>query len=354
MAIIKCLPGTKSLKNQLKYLEKEGKTSEELKDGINCTTDNVEKEFNIVKEMYNKKEGKQYYHYTQAFNPEDKINPEKAHEIGREWIEKNIKGHQIYMVTHVDKEHIHNHFLINSVSIEDGKKLQINPKKLEKMKIESNRICEREGLTKINLNKKNEIFKTDGEYRIEKRGQETWKGELREVIELELKNSKNLEEFRENLKEKYDVETRVTKNTISYKHPTQKKSVRGKRLGENYTKESVLNEFNKQADRTISEGNNRGREKSISERSVEGVKQNKQTRIREQSSEGNLNRVYGSIGEIEKGAKQFSIKAREEEQRSRKEDEGVRREQQNARKEREQRAREDRKKYKSRGFNIER
>lgn len=354
MAIIKCLPGTKSLKNQLKYLEKEGKTSEELKDGINCTTDNVEKEFNIVKEMYNKKEGKQYYHYTQAFNPEDKINPEKAHEIGREWIEKNIKGHQIYMVTHVDKEHIHNHFLINSVSIEDGKKLQINPKKLEKMKIESNRICEREGLTKINLNKKNEIFKTDGEYRIEKRGQETWKGELREVIELELKNSKNLEEFRENLKEKYDVETRVTKNTISYKHPTQKKSVRGKRLGENYTKESVLNEFNKQADRTISEGNNRGREKSISERSVEGVKQNKQTRIREQSSEGNLNRVYGSIGEIEKGAKQFSIKAREEEQRSRKEDEGVRREQQNARKEREQRAREDRGKYKSRGFNIER
>ncbi|MEG3014793.1 MAG: relaxase/mobilization nuclease domain-containing protein [Cetobacterium sp.] len=354
MAIIKCLPGTKSLKNQLKYLEKEGKTSEELKDGINCTTDNVEKEFNIVKEMYNKKEGKQYYHYTQAFNPEDKINPEKAHEIGREWIEKNIKGHQIYMVTHVDKEHIHNHFLINSVSIEDGKKLQINPKKLEKMKIESNRICEREGLTKINLNKKNEIFKTDGEYRIEKRGQETWKGELREVIELELKNSKNLEEFRENLKEKYDVETRVTKNTISYKHPTQKKSVRGKRLGENYTKESVLNEFNKQADRTISEGNNRGREKSISERSVEGVKQNKQTRIREQSSEGNLNRVYGSIGEIEKGAKQFSIKAREEEQGSRKEDEEVRREQQNARKEREQRAREDRGKYKSRGFNIER
>ncbi|MEG0645331.1 MAG: relaxase/mobilization nuclease domain-containing protein [Cetobacterium sp.] len=354
MAIIKCLPGTKSLKNQLKYLEKEGKTSEELKDGINCTTDNVEKEFNIVKEMYNKKEGKQYYHYTQAFNPEDKINPEKAHEIGREWIEKNIKGHQIYMVTHVDKEHIHNHFLINSVSIEDGKKLQINPKKLEKMKIESNRICEREGLTKINLNKKNEIFKTDGEYRIEKRGQETWKGELREVIELELKNSKNLEEFRENLKEKYDVETRVTKNTISYKHPTQKKSVRGKRLGENYTKESVLNEFNKQADRTISEGNNRGREKSISEGAVERVKQNKQTGIREQSSEGNLNRVYGSIGEIEKGAKQFSIKAREEEQRSRKEDEGVRREQQNARKEREQRAREDRKKYKSRGFNIER
>lgn len=323
MAIIKCLPGTKSLKNQLKYLEKEGKTLEKLKEGINCTTDNIEKEFNIVKEMYNKKEGKQYYHYTQAFSKTDKITPEKAHEIGKEWIEKNIKGYQIYLVTHIDKEHIHNHFLINSVSIEYGKKLQISPKKLEKMKIESNKICEREHLKKIDLNKKNSIFKTDGEYRIEKRGQETWKGELREVIELELKKSKNLEEFRENLKEKYDVETRVTKNTISYKHPTQNRAVRGKRLGENYIKESVLNGLNKQEDMTISERNNWGGEKNISKRTVEEDKQNKQTIIREQSFEGNFDRIHEGIGEFERRAKQFSIKVREEEQES----ERIRREQ---------------------------
>ncbi|MGM8289155.1 relaxase/mobilization nuclease domain-containing protein, partial (plasmid) [Clostridium perfringens] len=69
-----------------------------------------------------------------------------------------------------------------------------------------------------------------------------------------------------NLKEKYGVETRVTKSTISYKHPTQKKSVRGKRLGENYTNERIINEFNKQTDRSISEGNNRGREE---ERAIE-------------------------------------------------------------------------------------
>ena len=354
MAIIKCLSGTKSLKNQLKYLEKEGKTLEELKQGINCTTDNVEKEFNIVKEMYNKKEGKQYYHYTQSFNPDDEISVEKAHEIGKEWIEKNIKGHQIYMVTHIDKNHIHNHFLINSVSIEDGKKLQISPKKLEKMKIESNKICEREHLTKINLDKKRDALKTDGEYRIEKRGQETWKGELREVIELELNNSNNLEEFIKNLKEKYDVEIRVTKNTISYKHPTQKKSVRGKRLGENYTKERILYEFNKQANRTNSKGNNKTREENNSEGTVERIEQNEQTGIREQPFKGNFDRVYGRIGEIEKRAKQFSVKSREEEQRAREEAERIKREQQNVRGEREQRDRQDKAKYKSRNFDIER
>ncbi|XZK95539.1 relaxase/mobilization nuclease domain-containing protein (plasmid) [Clostridium perfringens] len=89
----------------------------------------------------------------------------KLTEIGKEWIEKNIKGYQIYLVTHIDKEHIHNHFIINSVSIEDGKKLQISPKKLEKMKIESNKICEREYLTKIDLNKKKfEFLKLMEEY----------------------------------------------------------------------------------------------------------------------------------------------------------------------------------------------
>src|SRR3712207_9496766 len=46
-----------------------------------------------------------YYHYTQAFSKTDKITPEKAHEIGKEWIEKNIKVYQIYLVTHIDKEH---------------------------------------------------------------------------------------------------------------------------------------------------------------------------------------------------------------------------------------------------------
>ncbi|XZJ61959.1 relaxase/mobilization nuclease domain-containing protein (plasmid) [Clostridium perfringens] len=133
----------------MKIFRKRGKNFRRIKTGINCTSDNVEKEFNIVKELYNKKEGKQYYHYTQAFNPEDKITPEKAHEIGRN-DRKKYKGYQIYLVTHIDKEHIHNHFIINSVSFEDGKKLQISPKKLEKMKKESNKICEREHLTEIN------------------------------------------------------------------------------------------------------------------------------------------------------------------------------------------------------------
>lgn len=239
MAVIKYLPGRKTLKGQIKYLNKEGKTGKLLKTGINCTVDNIEREFTIVKNLYHKAEGKQYYHYTQAFSPSDNITAKKAHSLGKEWIENNIKGHQIYLVTHIDKEHIHNHFLINSVSYETGKKLHITPNKLEDMKKDSNRICKRESLSQINLKEKSKIYKTDEEYRMEQRGWETWKGQLRCTIDAEIKRAKSFDEFIKILEGEYNIETKITKSGISFIHPEEKKSVSGKRLGQEYIKEYI-------------------------------------------------------------------------------------------------------------------
>lgn len=246
MAVIKYLSGKKTLKSQIKYLEKEGKTDALLKSGINCTVDNIEREFTIVKNLYHKAEGKQYYHYTQAFSPNDNITAEEAHNIGKEWIEKNITGYQIYLVTHIDKDHIHNHFLINSVSYETGKKLHISPNKLEDMKNDSNRICKREHLSQINLNRKSRVYKTDEEYRIEQRGLETWKGQLRNIIETERKKVKTFDEFKKNLKDKYNIEVQITKTSISFKHPYEKKIVSGKRLGQEYIKEFLETSINEE------------------------------------------------------------------------------------------------------------
>lgn len=264
MAVIKSLPATKSLSNQLKYLEKEGKTVEELKEGINCTTDNVEMEFNIVKQLHNKTTGKQYYHFTQAFSPEDNITPDKAHQLGKEWIERNIQGHQVYMVTHIDKNHIHNHFVINSVNMDNGLKLQISPSKLLEMKKDSNYICDRENLSKINLDPNKGISKTDSEYRLEKKGITPWKDELRQCIDFGISKTKSIEELKEYLKEHFNIEVRETKNSISYKHPEQNKSVRGNKLGGDYTKEGLLNEFNARETKS----NERGREGATSSSNV--------------------------------------------------------------------------------------
>ena len=299
MAVIKSLPATKSLSNQLKYLEKEGKTVEELKEGINCTTDNVEREFNIVKQLHNKAEGKQYYHFTQAFSPEDNITPDKAHQLGKEWIERNIQGHQVYMVTHIDKNHIHNHFVINSVNMDNGLKLQISPSKLLKMKKDSNCICDREKLSKINLEQNKGISKTDSEYRLEKKGVTPWKDELRQCIDFGRSKTKSIEELKEYLKEHFNIEVRETKNSISYKHPEQNKSVRGNKLGGDYTKEGLLSEFNARETKS----NERGREGATSSSNVNwsAIRDNVKgegNRISEQPSNDVIGEIQRKVREV--------------------------------------------------------
>jgi hypothetical protein len=318
MAIIKSLPATKSLSNQLNYLAKEGKTVEELKEGINCTTDNVEQEFNIIKQLHNKTEGKQYYHYTQAFSKEDNITPQKAHELGKEWINNNIKGHQVYMVTHIDKEHIHNHFVINSVNIDDGKKLQISPSKLFEMKKDSNRLCERENLVQINLERNKGISKTDSEYRLEKKGITPWKDELRQCIDFGRSQSKSIVELKEYLKEHFNIEVRETKNSISYKHPEANRSVRGNKLGGSYTKEGLLNEFNvreiKPNERGSSREGDKPREQEFREPTstpnvdwgaIERATRGQEDRLSEQPS----NDVVAEIQQKVRGVKERTAKA---------------------------------------------
>lgn len=219
----------------------------------------MEYQFRLTKELYCKVDGVQYHHIIQSFSPRDNLTFDKAHKLGMELADKCFERFEVLVITHKDKQHIHNHLVVNSVSFVDGKKYNSSNKSLWDIKRESNKICYREHLELLNLNKKAEKRITTAEYRIEKRGKETWKSELRDVIELELRNSRNLEEFRRNLKEKYEVETRVTRSTISYKHPNCNKSIRGNKLGAEYVKEYIENELSKQANRENRERNETAR-----------------------------------------------------------------------------------------------
>jgi len=306
LAIVKSLPATKTLSNQLKYLQKEGKTREDLKEGINCNFENIEREFNTIKLLHRKSDGKQYYHFTQAFSPEDNITPEKANMLGKEWIQNNIKDHQIYIVTHIDKSHIHNHFVINSVNMETGKKLQISPKKLFEMKNDSNRICEREGLIKIDINKKADIKKTMAELGMELRSITTWKDELRRCIDFARERSNNLKELKENLKSNFKILTRATKNSISFKHPDQGKSVRGKNLGNKFTKEELENGFIRQdtgiRGERVQGDNPRGSQQSVKQ--TTRAEHEGENGVRKHTSKRELGNIEATIRRIEQGIKE--------------------------------------------------
>lgn len=243
MAIIKAISSRATVSKIHDYLTQEEKTEYKLISGVNCNPDNMVNEFNATKELYNKNGGVQYQHIIQSFDPHDDITPEKAHKLGLELAEKQFKGYEVFVVTHKDKEHIHNHFVINSVNYETGLKYKASNKSLWDIKRESNRICEREHLKVLDLNHKAKERLTSAELRMELRGKETWKGELKECINFAKKRCSNMEEFRNCLKSDFKIDTRVTNKTISYKHPERSQSIRGGKLGADYDKEELLNEF---------------------------------------------------------------------------------------------------------------
>ena len=118
----------------------------------------------ITKEVWNKTDGRTYKHYVQSFAPDEEITPEKAHFIAKEFVERcpQFKGFEVLIVTHQDREHIHTHFILNSVSFEDGHKFQQKSTELQEMKDLSDKICLENGLS---LTKKGRTF--DGKEREE-------------------------------------------------------------------------------------------------------------------------------------------------------------------------------------------
>ena len=146
MAIIKFINNKVSLKKTLNYICKEEKTDNKLISGKDCIPEIAYEEMMTVKKMYNKLTGREKIHFVQSFSPNDKLTYEQAHEIGIRMAEY-FKGFQVVVATHKDREHIHNHIVLNTVNFETGLKFHQSKQDLQKIKELSNQICKEYGLT---------------------------------------------------------------------------------------------------------------------------------------------------------------------------------------------------------------
>ncbi len=158
MAIIKAVKNShSSIKHIINYVTKKEKTIEKkLCSGFNCNVYTAAKEMQLTKELYNKTAGRTYKHFIQSFAPDENITAVQAHEIAGEFV-KNcplLSDFEVIYCTHVDKEHIHTHIVVNSVSFMDGHKFQMSKKDLEDMKELSNTLCLKHGLSVCELGKK--------------------------------------------------------------------------------------------------------------------------------------------------------------------------------------------------------
>ena len=148
MAVIKAVSSKASIGHAIDYVTKKEKTEEKLVSGLHCEPETVKEEMQATKELWGKTDGRTYKHYVQSYHEDEEITPEQAHKNAVELAEhtKAWKGHEVLIATHIDKGHIHTHFIVNSVNYENGHKLQWSKHDLKDLKERCNEQSREQGL----------------------------------------------------------------------------------------------------------------------------------------------------------------------------------------------------------------
>lgn len=241
MAIIKFINNKVSLAKTLNYICKEEKTDKKLISGKDCIPENAYEEMMTVKKMYQKLTGREKIHFVQSFSPTDKLTYKQAHEIGLRMAEY-FKGFQVVVATHIDKQHIHNHIVLNTVNFETGLKFHQSKNDLQKIKDLSNKICKEYGLTVTEQKSKVSDIKIN-EYQARIKGI-SWKQVLSNDIDVVMEKSNNKYEFFRNMNELgYKVNWSKEKLSIIYTTPTGYKCSDKKLHKEKYLKENMEQYF---------------------------------------------------------------------------------------------------------------
>ena len=233
-------------KKSLDYICRDDKTEgKKYVTAINCSLPTAYQEFKNTREMYGKTDGIRYYHFVQSHPSGYKIEPALAHKIAVEFAEKAFNKYEVVVATHIDREHIHSHLVLNSVSFEDGKKYHSNKESVEELMKLSDEICQKYGVHVLDTPKKkmNRDYLSDSEYRSAKRG-ESFKWELMNVINQVMKQAKSKKQFCYLMKQQgYDVRWEDNRKYITYTCPNKRKCRDNKLHGEKYRKENMEYEF---------------------------------------------------------------------------------------------------------------
>lgn len=143
----------KALRNVINYVLQDNK----IKDGLICVCgpfeydtidrDNVYQSFLAEKKLWGKDSGRMYSHQIISFHRDEKLTPEQALSFGKDFIERWFSSHQALAAVHQDRDHVHIHIVVNTVSFVDGKKLHNTKHDLQKMKDITNEMCREYGFS---------------------------------------------------------------------------------------------------------------------------------------------------------------------------------------------------------------
>lgn len=265
MAITKIWAVKDDLNRVLNYIKNENKTKEEMSDGlkevltyttqgyktnekeyitgINCDPKTALSQMMNTKLSYNKMDGRLAFHAVQSFKPGE-LTPDECHKLGIQ-LAKQMWGNRFEVVvsTHLDKKHLHNHFVVNSVSWVDGKKYDNKKADIDHFREINDAICKEHGLNVID--KPSGKAMNYGEWNAEKNDGIYFRKIIRYDVDSVLSYARDPDQFVEGL-EAMGYEVDLSKTHWTLKHPQAKRPMRFYKLSKDgrYNKEHVLNQLN--------------------------------------------------------------------------------------------------------------
>ena len=240
--------GTQSraaMRGVMLYVMQEKKTTWEgapLISGINCQPQSVYDDFLNTKLLYHKDGGVMFYHMVQSFPKGTEVDPRQAHEAARRLAEY-FDGCEVLVCTHVDREHIHSHCVINSVNFETGKKLHMAKEQIQELMRRNDAICQEMGIPVFDAPTQQSRGMSGAEYHTALKGQ-SWKFRLINTIDECMKYAADKDAFVSLMEsEGYAVRWESGRKYITYTTPDGMKCRDNKLHEEKYCKEAMEREF---------------------------------------------------------------------------------------------------------------
>lgn len=247
------------------FYDEQSKQSYKLISGQNCVAETAYEEFMATKHQYNKAKGVFFKQYVQSFKPNCGKTPQEIHAMGVE-MAKAFEGYEVLIATHIDKDHWHNHLIVNSVSCETGLKIQIGEKELAELRNKSDEICKSFGVEILKpYQKPKQKAMNQREYRAALRG-DSWKMKLITAIDKAVQLSHSKEQFIANMEKMgYDVKWIDHYKYITYTAPNGQKCRDNRLFDDKYLKSNMEGLFNEpERAQGAQQGNDRYSDRTVS------------------------------------------------------------------------------------------
>lgn len=250
--IVQKIKSESYLSNSLAYITNPNKVSQ-----VTFITENIvipdtdvisiENAYRITRNLANKNNKILAHHFVQSFGDYDNVTPELAHQIGLEFIKNNLSKYQVTLATHIDGGHIHNHFIINSVSPVDGLKFKDNKNSINALRQASDDLCVKYGLSIIDKGTQSKYDVLDNAtIQCAKKGT-SWKVQLVKDLDEAFENCNNKNDFVSFIRNK-NYEIKWTDKNITFKKQGFDKSIRAdtlaKQFGNKYSKAGIEYKLN--------------------------------------------------------------------------------------------------------------